>query len=134
MSRENVAVVQAALNALARDGLHALAMYWTEDIDHRAIEGAPDDRGPMHGRDALRAYVQDWLDTFDDVRTEVVELIDADEDKVIAVLRMSGRAKLSGVETELTYAVVYTIRDGKIARGREYATRDLALEAAGLSE
>jgi ketosteroid isomerase-like protein len=134
MSRENVAVVQAALNAFARDGLDALAMYWTEDIDHRAIEGAPDDRGPMHGRDAVRAYVQDWLDTFDDVRTEVVELIDADEDKVIAVLRMSGRAKLSGVETELTYAVVYTIRDGKIARGREYATRDQALEAAGLSE
>jgi ketosteroid isomerase-like protein len=134
MSRENVAVVQAALNAFARDGLDALAAYWTEDIDHRAIEGAPDDRGPMHGRDAVRAYAQDWLDTFDDVRTEVVELIDAEEDKVVAVLRMSGRAKLSGVETGLTYAGVYTIRDGKIARGREYATRDQALEAAGLSE
>jgi ketosteroid isomerase-like protein len=134
MSEENVEVVREALNAFARDGLDALAAYWTEDIDHRAIEGAPDDRGPMHGKDAIRAYVQDWLDTFDDVRTEIVELIDAEEDKVIAVLRVSGRAKLSGVETGLTYAVVYTIRDGKIARGREYATRQQALEAAGLSE
>ena len=53
---------------------------------------------------------------------EPVELIDAGEDKVIAVLRISGRAKLSGVETDLTYAVLYTIRDGKIARGREYWT------------
>jgi ketosteroid isomerase-like protein len=134
MSRENVAVVEAAWNAFGRDGLDALAAYCTEDIDHRAIEGAPDDRGPMHGKDAVRAYLQDWLDTFDDVRTEIVELIDAEEDKVIAVLRLSGRGKLSGIETELTYAVVYTIRDGKIARGREYATRDQALEAAGLSE
>jgi ketosteroid isomerase-like protein len=123
MSQENAAVVEAAWNAFRRDGLDALAAYWTEDIDHRAIEGAPDDRGPMHGRDAMRAYLQDWLDTFDDVRTDIVELIDAGEDKVIAVLRLSGRAKLSGIETELTYAVVYTIRDGKIARGREYATR-----------
>jgi ketosteroid isomerase-like protein len=46
----------------------------------------------------------------------------------------SGRAKLSGVETELTFAVFYTIRDGQIARGREYWTRDEALEAAGLPE
>jgi ketosteroid isomerase-like protein len=134
MSQENVAVVREALNAFARDGLDGLAAYWTEDIDHRALEGAPDDRGPMHGKEAMRAYVQDWLDTFDNVKTDVVELIDAEEDKVIAVLRMSGRAKLSGIETELTYAGVYTIRDGKIARGREYATRNQALEAAGLSE
>jgi ketosteroid isomerase-like protein len=134
MSEENVAVVEAAWNAFARDGLDALAAYWTEDVDHRAIEGAPDDRGPMHGKKALRAYAQDWLDTFDNVKTEVVELIDVEEDKVIAVLRVSGRAKLSGIETELTYAVAYTIQDGKIARGREYATREQALEAAGLRE
>jgi ketosteroid isomerase-like protein len=134
MSQENVEVVEAAWNAFAQAGLDAVAAYWTEDVDHRAIEGAPDDRGPMHGKDALRAYYQDWLDTFDDIKNEVVELIDAGGDQVIAVLDASGRAKLSGIETKLTYAVVYTIRDRKIARGREYATRKEALEAAGLSE
>ena len=71
---------------------------------------------------------------FDDFKVEPVELIDAGGDKVIAVLRNSGRAKLSGVETDLTYAIVWTIRDGRIARGREYWTRDDALEAAGLRE
>jgi ketosteroid isomerase-like protein len=53
---------------------------------------------------------------------------------VVGVLRYGGRAKLSGVETDETLGVVFTIRDGKIARGREYSTRDQALEAAGLSE
>ena len=134
MSEVNVEVVEGAWNAFAQGGLDAVAEYWTEDVDHRAIEGAPDDRGPMHGKDALRAYYHDWLDTFDDIRNEVVELIDAGGDQVIAVLDASGRAKLSGIETKLTYAVVYTIRDGKIARGREYAVREEALEAAGLSE
>ena len=43
-------------------------------------------------------------------------------------------AKLSGIETDLTYAAVYRLRDGKIVRGREFATREEALEAAGLSE
>jgi ketosteroid isomerase-like protein len=61
-------------------------------------------------------------------------LIEAAEDKIIAVVRISGRAKLSGVETDLTYAELHTLRDGKIARGRHYWTRDEALEAAGLRE
>jgi len=133
MSQENVEVVKAALDAWPR-GLDALAEYWTDDIDHRAIEDALDDRGPMHGKEAVRDYLRDWLDMFDDFKVEPVELIDAGEDQVVGVLRVSGRAKLSGVETDLTYAVVYTIRDGKIARGREYATRKEALEAAGLRE
>ena len=72
--------------------------YVADDIDYRAVEGALDDRGPMHGKDAVRAYMQDWLDMFDDLRSEPVELIDAGEDRVIAVVRISGRAKLSGVE------------------------------------
>ena len=107
--------------------------FWADDIDYRAVEGAPDDQGPIHSKDALRAYVQDWLDTFDDFRFEPVELIDAGEDRVIGVMRISGRAKLSGVETDLTFAVLYSIRDGKIARGREYWTRDEALEAVGVA-
>jgi ketosteroid isomerase-like protein len=134
MSQENVAIVEAALKASARGGLDAWSDYWTDDIEHRAVEDALDDRGPMHGKAAVRAYLQDWLDMFDDFKVEPVELIDAGGDKVIAVLRNSGRAKLSGVETDLTCAIVWTIRDGRIARGREYWTRDEALEAAGLSE
>jgi ketosteroid isomerase-like protein len=134
MSQENVAAVQTAANAFARDGLDAFAEFWTDDIDHRAVEGALDDRGPIHGKAEMRAYLQDWFDTFDDFRAEPVELIDAGEDQVVAVLRIMGRAKLSGVETDLTYAALYTLRNGKIARGREYWTRDEALEAAGLRE
>jgi ketosteroid isomerase-like protein len=126
--------VQAALNAMASGGLDALAEHWTDDIDHRAIEGLIDDRGPIHGKEAMRAYVQDWIDTFDGFRADPLELIDAGEDQVVAVMRVMGRAKLSGVETDLIFATLYTIREGKIARGREYATRDDALEATGLSE
>jgi ketosteroid isomerase-like protein len=134
MSGENVEVVRAAIDAFGREGIDGASDYWTEDIDRRAAEGAIDDRGPIHGKDAMRAYMQDWIDTFEDFKTEAVELIDAGGDKVIAMLRASGRAKLSGIETDVTYAVVYTIRDGKVAVGREYWTRDEALEAAGLRE
>ena len=134
MSEENIKTVRDAAAAFNRGDLDALFEYWADDIDYRAAEGALDDHGPIQGKDALRAFMQDWLDMFDEFKSEPIELIDAGGDKVIAVVRISGRAKLSGVETDLTYAAVYTIRDGKIARGREYMTRAEALEAAGLSE
>ena len=134
MSQENVTTVQAAFEAMERGGLDALAEYWTDDVDHRAVEGAIDDRGLMQGKEAVHAYLQDWFDMFDDFKVKPVELIDAGDEQVVAVLRFGGRGKQSGVETNLTFATLYTLRDGKIARGREYRTRDEALEATGLSE
>jgi uncharacterized protein len=134
MSQENVEIVRQMYAAFNRGDLDAFIEYWTDDIDFRAAEGAPDDHGPIKGKAALRAFMQDWLDTFDDFRAEPLELIDVGEDQVIAVLRVSGRAKLSGVETDLTYAELGTLREGKVAWGRQYWTRDEALEAAGLSE
>jgi len=134
MSQENVEIIRDAAAAFNRGDPDSWFESMADDIDYRAAEGALDDRGPILGKDALRAYVQDWLGTFDDFRSEPVELIDAGEDRVIAVLRISGRAKQSGVETDLTYAAIYTIRDGKIARGREYWTKEQALEAVGLRE
>jgi ketosteroid isomerase-like protein len=134
MSQENFEIVRAAAAAASRGDLDAWLEYWTEDLDFRAAEGAPDDHGPINGKDALRVFGQDWLDTFDEFKVEPVELIDAGDDNVIGVMRISGRAKLSGVETDMTYAELSTLRDGKIARGRQYLTRDEALEAAGLSK
>ena len=134
MSQENVETVKAAYEAFARSGLDGWLEQFSDDVNYRAVEGAPDDVGAIHGRDALRRWLQDWIDTFEKFFFEPVELIDAGEDKVVAVERYGGRAKLSRVETDQTGAVVFTLRDGKIERGREYPNREQALEAAGLSE
>jgi ketosteroid isomerase-like protein len=134
MSQENVEVMKLAYEAFARGGLDRYMEQFADDVEFRTVEGAPDDVGPIHGKTALRAWLQDWMDTFDGFWFEAVEFIDAGEDQVVVVERFGGRAKLSGIEAEQTEAVVSTIRDGKIARYREFITRAEALEAAGLSE
>src|SRR5207253_290542 len=48
------------------------------------------------------------------------------------VQHVTGRARLSGIETELRYAAVYTLRDGTIIGIREYGDREKALKAVGL--
>jgi ketosteroid isomerase-like protein len=117
MSRENAEIVRDAVVAFNRGDLDTwLDEYSADDIDYRAVEGALDDSGPMHDKDAVRAYLQDWIDTFDQFKVEPLEVIDAGQGQVVAVFRNSGRAKLSGVEADLTFAVVYKLSDGKIAR------------------
>src|SRR5829696_2085121 len=59
MSEENVKAVRDAAEAFNRGDLDTWAGYLADDIDYRAVEGAPDDHGPIHGKEAIRAYLQD---------------------------------------------------------------------------
>src|SRR4051812_16073045 len=123
MSQENGEIVRDQLKAFADGGLDALAEeFWSADINWRALEGAIDDVGEMHGREAARRYVQDWLDMFDGFTVVPEELLAIGDDRVVAVHRLAGHAKVSGVETTLRY----TVRDGQIVRGREYVDREQA--------
>jgi ketosteroid isomerase-like protein len=99
------------------------------DVDHRAIEGAPDDVGPILGREAMLAYLGEWYEMFEGFSSVPEEIIDPTPGRVIVVWRVSGRARTSGVVTDMTLAIDYTIADGKVVRGREYATKDEALAA-----
>jgi ketosteroid isomerase-like protein len=135
MSEENAEVIKSAYAAWHREGLDAFAEYWAEDTRWRSIQGAPDDRGPMHGRAVVRAYIEDWLETFDDFRVDLVELIDVGKGQVVATLSYSGRTKHSDVKLPGTpFAAVFVVRDGRIVDGGEYETVEEALEAARVSE
>ena len=69
---------------------------WAPDIDHRAAEGAPDDVGPIIGRDAMRAYVADWYEMFADFSAVPEEFIDAGPGRVIVVGCQPGRRGRAG--------------------------------------
>jgi hypothetical protein len=56
MSDENVQIVLDGAAAFNRGDLDAWFEFWTDDLDHRAAEGALDDQGPIQGKEALRAY------------------------------------------------------------------------------
>ena len=135
MSQENVEVVKVAYEAFARGGLDRFVEHFTDDVEYHVLAGADDlIHGPIHGKDALRAWLQDWIDMFEGFSMQLVELIDAGGITVFTAERYGGRARLSGVETDSANWTVFTIHDGKIAGGRECETREQALEAAGLRE
>jgi ketosteroid isomerase-like protein len=134
MSEENVEVVRRQFEAFEQGGLDAVAEFWHPDIDWRAVEGAADDVGIIRGKDRLRRYYEGWIEVFDQLHAEVGEVIYEAEERVAVVVHNSGRGRSSGVPTEGRYYVVCKVQDGLIVSGREYETREGALEAAGLSE
>ena len=134
MSQENVEVVRAQFAALGHGGLEAVARFWHPDIEWRAIEGALDDVGVMRGADRVRRYYQDWIDTVDHLRVEAVEVIAEAGEQVVVLVRNSGCGRVSGAPSSGRYYVACIVRDGRIVKGREYATQEQAVEAVGLRE
>jgi ketosteroid isomerase-like protein len=129
VARESAEIVRRQFAAFER-GVDEAAEFWHPDIHWRAVEGAADDAGTILGRDALRRYYQDWVDTLDQLRAEVDEVLFEDGERVAVRVRNSGRGRASGVVTEGRYYVACTVREGRIVSGREYATREQALDAA----
>lgn len=104
---------------------------WHPDIDWRAIEGAPDDSGVMHGRDRVRAYFVELQESFEDIVVEPLEMLDVGDHVVIDV-RLTARSRGAGVPVELRFAATYLVKNGRLASAREYLTREEAIAAASL--
>jgi ketosteroid isomerase-like protein len=132
MSQENVDLVRRSWEAFNTGGLDAIEQFWHPDIEWRAAEGEVDDIGAFRGRERMRRYYADWLEMLDDWHAEVEEIVFDDDERVAAMIRTSARGRASGAPSEGRYAIVYTVRDGQIVSGREYVTREQALEAVGL--
>ena len=98
---------------------------WVED-PRRA------DRRVYRGHEGVRESWERWLENFDEWGFEVERMVDCD-DKVLVYGREEGRGSLSGGTVSQRNFIVYTFRDGKVARYEEFYEERDALEAAGLS-
>jgi ketosteroid isomerase-like protein len=145
MSKENVEVVRGILTGF--QGLDLVALFrdtdqgqmqaileavYDPDVEIVWLDTGPDP-GPYHGYQGVLQAFNGWLDSFEEFYFEPTEFIDAGADVVVPNAQ-HGKGKGSGAQVEITTAWVINVRGGKIARTREYSTKEKALEAAGLRE
>jgi ketosteroid isomerase-like protein len=86
------------------------------------------------GLEEARSFIRDWTAAFDGWEIDVAEVHDTGGDKVVGVLRQRGRSKTTGLQVEMLYAQVYTVREGMEVRMEMYADPDEALRAVGLAD
>jgi ketosteroid isomerase-like protein len=129
MSQENVAVVLRSIQAFEHD-----EEAWLSTMDP-GIEWYPIEEGHSlsRGHQAAIRVRRSWLENWEGHQVDVEEIEDG-ADSVVACLHLTGRGVRSGVEVDLRIYMHFKLRDGKIVYLYEYADREAALEAAGLSE
>jgi ketosteroid isomerase-like protein len=128
MSQENVKVVREAWDAYSGGDYDRIAGFHDPHIVVVTLED-----GAVYGNNAVLANYQRWDEAWEGAETTLEEVIGLG-DRVFVAARFHARGRASGVEVESRLYDVYTVRDGKVLRIDEYATRDEALEAAGLRE
>jgi ketosteroid isomerase-like protein len=121
-------VVRSYFGTFESGGVDAAAEFWHPEIEWHAIESAAHHVGVIRGHGGLRHYYEDWIDTLADLRAEIEEVLFETDDRVAVAVRNSGRGRASGAAAEGRYYVACVVRAGRIVSGREYATREQALD------
>jgi uncharacterized protein len=122
-----VEVIREIVEALNRGDVDGMLARMDPDFEWRPLEESPVSR-TYRGHEHVRAYVEDWLATFDDLRLTLGEA-STFGDHVVVDVEGSGRGRASGVELDSRFWQVWTLREGRAVRMDEYASRQEAIAA-----
>ena len=132
MSQQNVELVRRWYRAYAEGGASAALDFLHPEAEWHPPREDPDST-PRVGREAIRRYVDQWLEAWADFRMEAEGLLDAG-DRVVSWIRITGRGRTSGAEfPDVRPAHVITLRNSQIVRIEVFYDRAEALKVAGLT-
>ena len=129
MSQENVELIRGVYEEFD-DTRRAVLRVLDPEVEWHTAPDLPDS-GVHRGHDGVASLIEEWVSSFDDLRAEVDEFIDAGE-RVVVPLVLRARMRGSGQEIALPETHVWTVRAGKVIEVREYRTRGQALKDVGL--
>ena len=117
---DGTAIVRRSYEAFARDDLDAVVADMADDIVWEQAQGLPHG-GVYRGLDEVRRNVfepldRDWWAEFEAVPSEFLEA----ENDVVVLGRYRGAAKGTGRRLDVPFVHVWTLRDGKAVRFRQF--------------
>jgi uncharacterized protein len=134
MSQENVDVVRAAFAAYGQGDTEAVLELCAKDIVITQPPEVPGVSPRQYGHAGVLEAFAIWPEQWDEYRIESMRVAADPGDYVIVVTRQRGRGKQSGVEVDMEFTFLFTVREGKIAEWQLFVSEDQALAAAGLRE
>jgi len=113
----NAGDTDALLQLYAEDAVTQTGPHWPEQATSR-------------GRDEIRAGMEEWQAMWETTRVVVDSLDEEGDDKVVATGAWHIRGRASGIEGEMPLFILFTIREGQVARLEWFEDRDSAVAAA----
>ena len=124
----NVDVVNGAYESFAVGDVPAVIAALDENVVWDSPSPLPQ-RGSFRGPDGVGSFFQAVGSSWEGLKLDIQDMLDAGDD-VIAIGRGAGTLSAGGASAGYGFAHVFTLRDGKIVRFREYADPDDALLGA----
>jgi ketosteroid isomerase-like protein len=135
MSQRNVEIVRRAFTAAFMSeppDVETLREVLDEDVvvtSNWGVEGAE-----HRGLDAALAAREEMDGVWDSWTQEIERVIDARDERVVALLRLRATGRGSAVPVEFAWAMVATLRNGRIIESRTFLSQAEALEAVGVTQ
>jgi ketosteroid isomerase-like protein len=107
--------------------------FWAEDAVYREGPGWPN-AGVFRGRAAALERIQSLVELAGPLRVRLDELIELDDGRLLACVRLVGPNAASLAPYADSFAVVQRLREGLVVEADYYLDRAAALEAVGLRE
>lgn len=123
----NIHIVQQMFMAFEKRDIQSILTAVADDVDWQVLGPAQiAHAGPHRGRDQVRRFFATVAETLAIEQLEPREFI-AQDDKVVVLGFYAGRVKTTGRKYASEWAMVFTLRDGKVVKFREYTdTANLA--------
>ena len=131
MSQPNVELVRSAYESFERSGRFAAHVATVDFVwDMSKFSGWPEQQ-LYEGAEGAERFLREWVAAWEEWRLELEALHDAG-DRVVAIVRQHGRSRTTGMPVDMHFAMVWSLRDGAMARMEMYADTEEALRAVGL--
>jgi ketosteroid isomerase-like protein len=121
----NAAVVQSAYDAFGRGDIGAVLSTLDDAVEWSSPATLPQG-GQFHGKGGVGEFFQAVGAAWTELRLEVESVSEAENGLVIGVLRASGTRE-DGTPGGYGATHVFTVRDDKIVRFREYTDLDISI-------
>jgi len=133
MSEANVEIAKRALDAFNRRDVDAFMELTTSDFELFPAMAGSVDGSSVKGRDGLETLFGEIRDIWEEQHVIADEFRDLG-DRVLALGRIVGRGRSSGIPVATPAAIISDFRHGKMWRGRTFLDHGEALRAVGLGE
>jgi len=131
-SGANAAAVRRAIDAYNAGDVGGLLTMAHPEIEWEVAPEHP--AATTHrGFGAVREYHEDWRNTLDDLRLDVLSIAEGG-DSVVAVCRIHGKGAESGADVEVEIAFLTIFRDGQAIRVEEFLDPEEALRALSTTD
>jgi hypothetical protein len=127
VSAEDLKTVTGSYEALNGGDVDGALMALAEDAEWHESEALPGG-GVYRGREAIRSFLTDFLDSWERFH-QTVEETEVAENRIAVMIHLEAKGRGSAAEVDARYAHVWTLEDGLGVRVEAYYDREAALSA-----